>query len=96
MQDFSSIHLFLINFAEKNCACSKYIDTPKNTKQILKAVTDPENNLTATEGLQEIILSKPIPRNDSFIKLFRQKSSQEDLVLVLHREKYKCHQIVMQ
>ena len=96
VQDFSNIHLFLINFAEKNCASSKYIDAPKNTKKILQAVTNPDNSLTAEEGLQEIILSKPIPRNDGFVKLYRSGSQQKDLVFVLHREKFKSHQFVMQ
>jgi hypothetical protein len=47
LQDFSEIHLFMLNFAEKLIKSSKYIDTPKNTKQILKEVTDPENEKTA-------------------------------------------------
>ena len=51
VQDFTDIHLFMINFAEKLIKSSKYIDTPKNTKAILQEVTDPENEKTAILGL---------------------------------------------
>ena len=32
VQDFSEIHLFLINFAERITTSSKYLKTPKSTK----------------------------------------------------------------
>lgn len=70
MKDFSDIHLFIINFAEKLCISSKFKDTPKSTEEILQRIADSENGITASQGLQEIILSKPIPRNDGFIKLY--------------------------
>ena len=74
VNDFSDIHLFIINFAEKLCISSKYKDTPKSTKEILQRIADSEKGITAQQGLEEIILSKPIPRNDGFIKLYGSRS----------------------
>ena len=74
MSDFSDMHLFLINFAENQLSCSKYIDKPKNTKVILLAVTDNDDQMTCEKGLEEIIMAKPIPRNDGFLKLYNSRS----------------------
>ena len=74
VKDFSDIHLFLINFADKLYGCSKYLNSPKDTKQILCAVGDPDSGVTATKSLEEIILTQSIPRNDVFVKLFGSRS----------------------
>lgn len=91
VQDFGEIHLFLINFAEKLMKCSKYIDTPKSTKAILQAVADQDNEMTATQGLLEIILGSPLPRNDSLVKMYGSKSVPNDLIFLLRDQKLKCH-----
>lgn len=74
VKDFSDTHLFLINFADKLYGCSKYLNTPKDTKKILCAVSDPDSGITATKGLEDIILTQSIPRNESFVKLYGSRS----------------------
>ena len=71
MQHFSDTLLFLINFAERQFKCSSYIDKPRNTKDILLQVTDPDKELTALQGLEKIILSNDFPKNESFVKLYK-------------------------
>ena len=41
--------------------------------------------MTAQEGLEQIILSREIPRNDGFAKLYGSKSEPPNLTLILHR-----------
>lgn len=97
MQDFSDIHLFMINFAEKNkLLSSKYLNEPRNTKKILQDVTDPDVAMTAAQGLEKIILSKSIPRNDGFVQLYGSRQQPQDLVFILRREKFKSHAFVLQ
>ena len=74
MQHFSDTHLFMINFAERQYKCSQYRDKPKVTSDILTEVTDPDKNLSAQEGLEQIIMSRDIPRNESFAKLYKERS----------------------
>ena len=90
VNDFGEIHLFLISFADKLLDCSKYRDTPNNTKKILEAMTNPDKNMKAEDALLEVILSKPIPRNESFAKLLGSRSTPPDLIFELHGEKFKA------
>ena len=85
----------MINFVEKQYASSKFVDRPRCTKDIMCDVSDPESETAAEQGLELIILSKDIPRNDGFAKLYKTRSQPHDLVLNLRREKYKCHQFVI-
>lgn len=47
LTDFSDTHLFMINFVERQYKCSKYIDQPKNTKEVLRDVNNQETATTA-------------------------------------------------
>lgn len=87
----------MINFAERQYKCSEYKDRPKVTSEILREVTDPDKNLSATTGLEQIIMSREIPRNESFAKLYKERNRSQpyDLFLMLCRETFKCHQFVI-
>ena len=41
-------------------------------------------------------MSKPLPKNESFVKLYGGRSSPYDLTLQLHGDSHKCHQFVLQ
>ena len=69
VENFDDLSLFLINFAEKMYPCSEYINKPANTRETLIKVAN--GQLTPQQALKKIIMSKPIPRNDNFVQLYK-------------------------
>jgi len=45
------------------------------------------------QAISSIVLSKELPRNDNFARLYR-SDVKCDMVFVLRGEEFKCHQIV--
>jgi len=87
--------LFIIQLAENKYESAKLIFEKQSlttkfssTLKLLK-----ETKLTADEALTQIILSREVPRNDSFLRLYREISQHgsTDMVFTVNGDKFKCH-----
>ena len=90
VEDFDDLSLFLLNIKEGTSESKNLI---KNFDLTFKLFD--EKKISAKEALLKTVLAKEIPRNDAFIKLYKENSSTPtDMVFILHKVKFKCHQVV--
>ena len=88
-------------FAEKRLNSSLYIKEKESssssmvswsTAKVMKELSD--GKITPQQAINSVVLSRDLPRNDNFVKLYTTTDTAMDMIFVLRQEEFKCHQIV--
>jgi len=103
VRDIDDLTLFVHLFAEKKFNCSNFQkqkeSSVESTNMILwstqKVLKDLQaGKITPVQAITSIVLSRELPRNDHFAKLYTSTDTTTDMVFVLNQEEFRCHQIV--